>query len=264
MSGPAGPMHSEQELHWGSVENEAPLSRDRPDEQTRPLLEPEDGQLRRAARRSYDVNKAGKFPFARKEILGSYIPQLGLNTESFRSRMSKRSDMLRLQFGLTALIVVFNMAFMIWTWISYPPDGRGVGTFRLGNCDEIERINTGLHLVINILSSLFLGSGNYCMQVLVALLRQEMDRAHAKGHSFDISIPSIKNLRHIHWKLVSYSRAVATSDYNTATASWETAPVPALYTLVNYNPLGEWDLINGMQKHLSEDLIPLGHMDLSS
>lgn len=114
--------------------------------------------------------------------------------------MSKRYNMLRLQFILTSLIVVANLVFTIWACVAHPPDGRGVGVIRLGDCEEIRRINSILHLLINALSSLFLGAGNYCMQILVAPSRSEMDYAHSKGESLDIGVPSLKNLRYIKWQ----------------------------------------------------------------
>lgn len=50
--------------------------------------------------------------------------------------------------------------------------------------------------------------------------------------------------------VVSYPRALVTSDYKTANANWDTAPLPAPYTLENYNPHGGWDPILGMQANL--------------
>jgi hypothetical protein len=48
-----------------------------------------------------------------------------------------------------------------------------------GNCDVAFRWSTGLHLLINILGSA--GASNYCMQRLVAPIREEIDKAHEKG-----------------------------------------------------------------------------------
>lgn len=114
--------------------------------------------------------------------------------------MSKRSNMLRLQFGLTAVVVTANIALMILAWVLFPPDAHGQGTLRLGDCSEIRNVNSALHLVINVMSSLLLGAGNYCMQVLVAPSREEMDRAHSRGRSLDIGVPSMRNLRYIKWQ----------------------------------------------------------------
>lgn len=107
--------------------------------------------------------------------------------------------MLRIQVLLTLTIFVANIALTVWAITSYPPDSQGVGTLSFGNCSTINSINGAVHLALNIVSSLFLGAGNYCMQTLVAPSRQEMDRAHSKGVSLDIGVPNVKNLWYINW-----------------------------------------------------------------
>jgi hypothetical protein len=66
-----------------------------------------------------------------------------------------------------------------------------------GDCDRVDRLNTGLHLLINLLSTLLLSSSNYCMQCLSAPTRKEVNQAHAKRMWLDIGVPSIHNLRRI-------------------------------------------------------------------
>ncbi|TLD05234.1 uncharacterized protein PgNI_09344 [Pyricularia grisea] len=232
-------------------------------------------------RRHLDVRNS--FPFARKEILREYIPELDPDNEraqTLRVRMSKRSNMLRLQFGLTAVVVIANTAVAIWAYITFPPDARGVGTLKLGDCDDVGTLNSGLHLLINVLSSLFLGAGNYCMQTLAAPTRAEMDLAHSRGHSLDVGVPSIRNLKriaryraalwlllgvlstllHLIWNsvvftsfpVVSYPVAMVSSDWReTFNMSWGVAPLPYSYTLDNYNPNGDWDRILDMQSRLA-------------
>ncbi|KAF4764507.1 hypothetical protein HAV15_000576 [Penicillium sp. str.  len=63
-----------------------------------------------------------------------------------------------------------------------------------GDCGLVKRWSLGLHLIINILSTLILASSNYCMQTLVAPTREEVDTAHARGEWLDIGGASIKNL----------------------------------------------------------------------
>ena len=65
------------------------------------------------------------------------------------------------------------------------------------NCKKARELNKGLHFVINILSVVLLSSSNFCMQILSAPTRREVDIAHAKGQWFDIGILSIHNLRKI-------------------------------------------------------------------
>ena len=71
-----------------------------------------------------------------------------------------------------------------------------------GDCNTASRINTSLHLAINILGTILLSSSNFCMQCLSAPTRAEVDLAHAKNRFLDIGILSIRNLRHIAWKRI--------------------------------------------------------------
>lgn len=77
----------------------------------------------------------------------------------------------------------------------------------------IEHWNTAAHVILNLGSTLFLGVGNYSMQVLVAPTRREADKRHEKGKSLDIGIHSFRNLRWIAWKRViiwAFLGAIAT------------------------------------------------------
>lgn len=146
--------------------------------------------------------------YASKKILGQYIPEI--NEEHVRSKTrkntaSKRSKMLRNQFITATVICVVNIVILVCVWVYFPPDSRGIGTLRMSDCSEISSINSGIHVILNVLSSLFLGAGSYCIQILVAPSRREMDGAHARGVLLDIGIQSLRNLRWIkrrrifHW-----------------------------------------------------------------
>jgi hypothetical protein len=60
-------------------------------------------------------------------------------------------------------------------------------------------LNTGLHLAINILSTIILAGSNYTMQCLSAPTRSEIDAAHSPKHAvhLDVGILSIRNLNYI-------------------------------------------------------------------
>jgi hypothetical protein len=68
-----------------------------------------------------------------------------------------------------------------------------------GDCDRVKRLNTGLHLGINILSTILLAGSNYTMQCLSAPTRSEIDSAHNRkpGVYLDIGVPGIRNLGYI-------------------------------------------------------------------
>ncbi|KAJ7832670.1 hypothetical protein B0H14DRAFT_2802673, partial [Mycena olivaceomarginata] len=132
---------------------------------------------------------AASYQFARVVTLSKYIP--ALSQEIPRDGMAKRSAMFKMQLAVAALVLVANVAGTAWAGAAYPPDRRGIGTFL-----------TALHVLLNVLSTLLLGAGNYCMQLLASPSRSEADNAHACGVALDIGVPSIKNLRHIDGKRV--------------------------------------------------------------
>jgi len=71
-----------------------------------------------------------------------------------------------------------------------------------GNCDKVRRVNIGLHLIINLLSSLLLSASNHGMQYLSAPTREEVDRAHAKRSWLNIGVMSVSNIGSISGKRV--------------------------------------------------------------
>lgn len=104
--------------------------------------------------------------------------------------------MLLVQQILAYTVVSLNIGITIWATVSHKPID-GIGTFMTGNCSTISQLNTGFHLLLNVISTLFLGAGNYCMQILVAPSREEIEDAHEKRESLDIGIPSFRNLHRI-------------------------------------------------------------------
>ena len=73
--------------------------------------------------------------------------------------------------------------------------GSAFATIRQGRCSEMEHIQLGIHLIINVVSTLLLGASNYCMQCLSAPTRSEIDREHKQRRFLDIGVPSLRNLR---------------------------------------------------------------------
>ncbi|KAL4812585.1 hypothetical protein BDW67DRAFT_193579 [Aspergillus spinulosporus] len=63
-----------------------------------------------------------------------------------------------------------------------------------GDCSITSNWTTGMHLVINVLSSILLAARHYVMQCLSALSRADIDKAHSKGNWLDIGILSVRNL----------------------------------------------------------------------
>ncbi|KIK55864.1 hypothetical protein GYMLUDRAFT_175006, partial [Collybiopsis luxurians FD-317 M1] len=94
-----------------------------------------------------------------------------------------------------AVAVLFlNIVILIWSSIS--AGWSSSGSVFQGDCDTVGHVSIGIHLVINILSTLLLGASNYVMQSLCAPTRSEVDKAHARGSWLDIGVQSVRNLKY--------------------------------------------------------------------
>ncbi|KAI9794275.1 MAG: hypothetical protein M1833_000418 [Piccolia ochrophora] len=101
----------------------------------------------------------------------------------------------------TAVVLAANVIVTIWVGVAVTRE-EGIGVVRTGTCLESQRINQAISLVINILSSILLGASNYCMQLLSAPTRADVDKAHSNLLWLDIGIPSVRNLKHIAWSKI--------------------------------------------------------------
>ncbi|KAF5013831.1 hypothetical protein FDECE_188 [Fusarium decemcellulare] len=164
-----------------------------------PLAPAEDVELL-PLRNNDSLEDGHSYRYATIAHLSKYIPELDPEhprARTMRVEMAKRSTMLRTQLILALLVVIINLGFTAWAVTTSPHNSDGVGLLLSGNCRYVANVNSALHVGLNVLSSLFLGAGNYCMQILVSPSREELDKAHRKGVSLEIGVPSIKNLRHI-------------------------------------------------------------------
>ncbi|KAL2292348.1 hypothetical protein FJTKL_09334 [Diaporthe vaccinii] len=91
------------------------------------------------------------------------------------------------------LLVLFPCQIIIW---GRTGNAAGYQIIHTGRSDGngVGRLNTVLHLIINILSSLVLASTNFFMQVLNAPSRAELDSAHERGSWLDVGVPSPRNV----------------------------------------------------------------------
>lgn len=117
-------------------------------------------------------------------------------------------------FSLAALVVLgANIGISIYCVQQYgnEPAANFKPVFT-GDCKKTKQINTLVHLLINILSSLLLTGSNFSMQVLTAPTRSQVDQAHAQKQWLDIGIPSFRNLKSMGKKrLVLWSLILMTS-----------------------------------------------------
>lgn len=94
----------------------------------------------------------------------------------------------------TVIVGIFataNLSTLIW---SLTKNGLYENnTFRADECSKISLLNTFLHLLLNIASSLIIASSNFFMQVLNSPTRAEVDQAHARKRWLEIGVPSFRN-----------------------------------------------------------------------
>ncbi|GBF62717.1 hypothetical protein TMEN_5282 [Trichophyton mentagrophytes] len=94
------------------------------------------------------------------------------------------------------LVLCFNLGFLLWVLPRHNFDNER-GTLYDGNCDKVHDLSIGLHLVINIFSTLLLSASNYTIQCLSAPTRADLDNAHKELCWLDIGILSVRNFRQI-------------------------------------------------------------------
>lgn len=110
------------------------------------------------------------------------------------------------RFGVTTSAIsatsvfLINLIVLIWAILHNGGQVEGKGTLYNGSCQDTRRLNTGVHLLINVLSTMLLGASNYCMQCMSAPTRKEIDRAHASGKWLDVGVQSVRNLFRISWR----------------------------------------------------------------
>lgn len=97
----------------------------------------------------------------------------------------------------TGAVALINIILGVVFAKRYPTNDKGLVTLKQGDCEAVKRINTMVHLAINILSTALLGASNYTMQCLGSPTRAEVNAAHLKGKSLYIGVPSIRNFLHM-------------------------------------------------------------------
>ena len=98
-----------------------------------------------------------------------------------------------MQFTIVALAFSINVSLTLYAITRYGSK-NGVGLIYQGECERVTKLNQGLHLLLNILSTAMLSASNYCMQLQVAPRRHDVDEAHRRGDWLDIGVPSMRNL----------------------------------------------------------------------
>ena len=118
---------------------------------------------------------------------------------SFWEQFTKRSIVLWFQVSVAFAVLITNIVWVLWTTQIYGTKG-GVGTIFTGSCSFSKSLNTYFHIAINVLSTILLGASNYCMQIISAPSRKDVDVAHASKMWLDIGVPSARNLLKLKWR----------------------------------------------------------------
>ncbi|KAH7551297.1 hypothetical protein BM1_09613 [Bipolaris maydis] len=128
---------------------------------------------------------------------------LGASKDRSTKHGSRWTYGLRLQVWKTSVFVfaicassVFsiNLAFTIWSLATWHTN---MGNLYEGDCGRVKVLNSAVHVLINILSTILFTASNYCMQCLSAPTRSAVDKAHMQSEWLDIGISSMRNLKHI-------------------------------------------------------------------
>lgn len=97
---------------------------------------------------------------------------------------------------ISSLVLLSNTILLVWGAVR-SKDGSSIGTIAEGSPQYTSRISTAYHVLINVLATLLLSASNYCMQILCAPTREEIDQAHRKGISLHVGLQSLGNLRYV-------------------------------------------------------------------
>lgn len=136
--------------------------------------------------------------FASITALSPWFPEADPDSDeaqTFRVKRSQRKFLLNGCAGLAAFTFVINLGSLLY--VHYDAEDESIFS---GDCDQSGKLNSILHVLINILSTCLLGASNVCMQLLVAPKRSQIDFAHKSYKWLDIGIPSVHNFRTIAWK----------------------------------------------------------------
>jgi hypothetical protein len=114
-----------------------------------------------------------------------------------KRRTSHRTILLLLQLAITFVIFLLNLTFTLLSIRNKGTLSATYGEYFSGDCEKVKTYNLWLHLAINVVSAILLGSSDFCAQILAAPTRREVDEAHKRGEWFDIGINSWRNVRRI-------------------------------------------------------------------
>jgi hypothetical protein len=159
-----------------------------------PITEPSDGNENLLASAAAS-DQSNDHIFGSVEFLAPWFPNVDPHKRTWKSRRSQRNTVIWISFASTLSIFLLNFIVTIVVWLKYPLSRDGVATLYQGDCSFAKRLDAGLHVLINVLSTILLSMSNLSLQLIVSPTRTEVDRAHCSGQWLDIGVPSIRNIR---------------------------------------------------------------------
>ncbi|KAH7336430.1 hypothetical protein BKA65DRAFT_538551 [Rhexocercosporidium sp. MPI-PUGE-AT-0058] len=165
----------------------------------------------------------------------------GVHRKSCLARLQHKASGWKaaLAMGLSLAISILAVNLSVTIWLTGRALSSSITDSVLvyeGSCQGSERLSFWVHLAINILSSLLLGSSNYAIQVLCAPTRAEVDRAHGKKEWLDIGLWSFRN-----WKTIGSGRKVIC-----VLLLLSSVPLHLIYNSVFYSRLAVTDVMWGV------------------
>lgn len=112
---------------------------------------------------------------------------------------------------ISGTVLVCNVGLVLLGTFNHGGYQNGIGTLIKGSRTRVDNWNVAFHVILNILSTGLLTSSNYCMQILSAPTRGEIDGAHSQGTYLDIGVMSVGNYAHIKRKRTLVSVLLAIS-----------------------------------------------------
>lgn len=85
-------------------------------------------------------------------------------------------------------------------WVStQSKQSAGIAVLYRGGCNQSKNISSAAHVAINVLSTLLLGASNYCMHILSAPSRRNINKMHSAKKVLDIGLNSVSNMFKLAW-----------------------------------------------------------------
>jgi hypothetical protein len=96
------------------------------------------------------------------------------------------------------LVLLCVLAFTGWA-AGLATESASIRVLYRGNCKTSKNMLTATHVAINALSTLLLGASNYCMHIVSAPSRRDIDKMHARKKVLDIGLNSVSNTFKLDW-----------------------------------------------------------------